>query len=121
MLYRILDANNDYSFGNSLLNFYKDNPQAVAQAVETRLLLWLGEWYLNTDDGTPYVQGVLGKHPQSTIDATIQDRVIQTENVTGISNYVSSIDPNTRALSISFDIDTAFGPTSVQIANYRNF
>jgi hypothetical protein len=118
LLYRILDKNNDYSFGNSQLDFYKDSPEAVGQAVETRLLLWLGEWYLNTDDGTPYLQGVLGKHLLSVIDATIQDRVLGTENVNDISNYQSSIDPVARALTVSFSIDTAFGPTAIQIQNY---
>jgi hypothetical protein len=95
-----------------------NSPEGVAQSVETRLLLWLGEWYLNTDDGTPYIQGVLGKHPLSMIDATIQDRVLQTDFVDDITNYQSSIDPVARALTVSFDIDTAFGPTSIQIQNY---
>lgn len=121
MRYRKLDANGDYTFGNGQLDFYRDEPAAVGQSVMTRLLLWLGEWYLNIDEGTPYMQGILGKYSQSVADTTIQERVLATENVTDILNYESSIEPNKRDLSVTFDLDTAFGPTTVEVANYANY
>lgn len=125
--YRKLTANDDYSFGNGQLDFYRDVPEAVGQASKTRLLLWLGEWYLDTTEGTPYLQGVLGKYSQLQADTTIQQRVLGTTDgqgtqaVTDISKYVSTLDPDVRELDIALAIDTIYGPTAIQIGNYANY
>ncbi len=121
MRYRKLSPDGDYTFGGGQLDFYRDSPDAVAQAVKTRLLLWLGEWFLNIDDGTPYMLGILGKQSLETADITIQDRVLSTQGVTSIENYESSIDPNTRLLSVSFTVNTIYGPTDVEVENYANY
>lgn len=111
----------DYTFGNSALDFFVNDPEGVAQNVQTRLLLWLGEWYLNIEDGTPYLESILGKFSKTQADAAIQDRVLTTDNVVSIENYVSSLNADMRSLSVSFDLNTTFGPTQVQISNYVEF
>lgn len=127
MRYRKLDADNDYVFGNGQLDFYNNEPAAVGQAVETRLLLWLGEWYLDISAGTPYLQGVLGKYSQAQANTTIQQEVLGTTDgqgnsaVTDLSAYESQVDTDTRAMTIEMSIDTIYGPTVVQIANYTIF
>lgn len=121
MRYRKLTADDDYSFGNSQLDFYRDVPEAVAQSVKTRLLLWLGEWFLNVDEGTPYLQGILGKYSVEVANVTIQDRVLSTTGVVDIQNYESIKDADNRRLSVEFDLDTIYGPTSVEVANYANY
>lgn len=115
MRYRKLTEDNDYSFGNGEKDFYKDNPEAVAQSVKTRLLLWLGEWFLDIEEGTPYMQGVFGKYTQEEADAIIQDRILTTEYVTSIDNYESEINQDTRKMLVKFELNTAFGPTTVEI------
>lgn len=107
MIYRALDANGDYTIGQTLAN----NPSAVAQAVTTRLLLWQGEWFLNTADGTPWMQGILGHN--TNYDFAIQSRILGTPGVTELLNYSSSI--VNRALSVSATINTAYGQATVQI------
>lgn len=116
--YRKLTALNDYSFGNNQLDFFINDPEAIGQSVESRLLLWLGEWFLDTEEGTPYAQGVLGKYSEALADATIQDRVLSTDGVTSIDNYQSQLNPDTRLLTVQFDLNTIYGPTTVQVANY---
>lgn len=121
MRYRKLSPSGDYVFGNSLLDFYIDTPDAVAQSVKTRLQLWLGEWFLNTDEGTPYMQGVIGKYNKETADTTIQDRILSTEGVTNFEDYESVIDPDTRLFSVSLTLNTIYGPTQLEISNYANY
>lgn len=122
MRYRKLDLENDYSFGNGQLDFYNNVPNAVGQAVETGLMLWQGEWYLDTSQGTPYIQGVLGKHTQAVADGTIQNQVANnTQGVVDISSYVSTVNTENRSMSIELSVDTIYGPTEVQIENYRLF
>lgn len=121
MRYRKLSPTGDYVFGNGQSDFYRDVPEAVGQAVETRLLLWLGEWFLDITEGTLYLQGVLGKHLQSTADSTIKNRALGAQGMVGIPIYESEINVDTRAMAAQFSINTIYGPTQIQIDNYRIF
>ena len=121
MRYRKLTADGDYTFGNGQLDFYRDTPETVGQAVKTRILLWLGEWFLNTDEGTPFMLTVLGKHSKASADATIKERILTTQGVTEIESYESEIDAETRTLSINAVINTIYGATTIQISNYVNY
>lgn len=116
MRYRKQDENGDYTFGNGQSNFFKDSREAVAQAVKTRLLLWRGEWFLDVDEGTAYLQGVIGKQDAQTRETVLRNRILQTEGVTAITNYSSTIDPDTRKLNLSVEIDTIYGETTIQTA-----
>lgn len=121
MRYRKLTADGDYSFGASQLDFYRDVPEAVGQAVRTRLLLWLGEWFLDVEEGTPFMIGILGKHSKEMADATLQDRINNTEGMVDIAEYESEINAETRGMTVEATIDTIYGPTFVEVENYRNY
>ncbi len=121
MRYRKLSADGDYTFGNGQLDFFRDVPEAVGQAVATRLKLWLGEWFLDIDEGTLFMQGILGKHSKTNADLTIQNRVLSTQGVLSMQNYVSEIDPENRIMTTRFDLDTIYSPTPIQVANYANY
>ena len=115
MRVRQLSSTGDFVFGQSQQNFIADSPAAVAQVVKTNLRLWLGKWYLNINDGTPYLEGVIGYHGQEQADATIQNQILNIEvtvsstnvpagtvpgqliqAVTDIASYTSSINTGTR-------------------------
>lgn len=112
MRYRALDENGDYTFGQGNGNFLVNSPACVAQAVKTRLLLLTGEWFLDTADGTPYAEDILGKSNQLTRDSVIRARILGTEGVTEIVEYESSLSPN-RDFTVTARINTAFGQTTV--------
>jgi hypothetical protein len=115
MRYRKLSPLGDYTFGQSMLNFYINVPAAVAQAVQTGLLLWLGEWFLDTSVGMPWIEGVLGKNSQATGDATIQNQVINTQGVTAISSYQSTRNNESRNFQVEVEVQTIYGPTTVEL------
>lgn len=113
MRYRKQDANGDYVFGHQLSDFFQDVPEAVAQAAVTRLMLFTGEWYLDSTDGTPWRTEVLGKYTQETYDVVIKDRILGTEGVQEILSYSSSFDGNSRALSVTATIATVYGQAPI--------
>lgn len=84
------------------------------QAVQTRLGLLTGEWFLDQTDGTPYSKQVFGTNTQSLYDNAIRTRILQTPGVTSIDQYASSLDQTTRALTVAASISTIYGPTTVQ-------
>jgi hypothetical protein len=113
MRYRALDANGDYSGGRGQGNFLINSPSCVAQSVLTRLRLWQGQWFLNVNEGTPWLQQILGKHSKPVYDLAIKTRVLGTAGVTSIENYSSTLDPVTRKLSVRMTINTQFGQAEI--------
>jgi hypothetical protein len=120
MRYRKLDANRDMQFGHSAGDFWHDQPEGVGQSVMTRLLLFTGEWFLDTTAGTPWGgfplndlvvrQGrILGVHTQLSRDAAIRERIVTTDGVFTLNNYYSAVDPDTRAFAVGATIDTIYG------------
>lgn len=107
MRYRKLSPTGDYVFGHGSADYYINVPQAPAQAVETRLELLLGEWYLNLADGTPYATQVLGYGTSRLRDVAIKSRVLGTPGVKSILQYSSVLIG--RKFTADMQIDTIYG------------
>lgn len=116
MRYRKQDENGDYTFGSGQDDFFRDSTEGVGQAVKTRLLLWREEWFLDVEEGTPYLQGVIGKFDEQVRETVLRTRILGTEGVRSILEFTSNIDRENRKLSVSVLIDTIYGETTVQVA-----
>ncbi|SEU36129.1 hypothetical protein SAMN03159335_05380 [Burkholderia cepacia] len=114
MRYRKLDADGDFVFGGSANDFLVNSPDAVAQAVITRLRLHRGEWFLDTTAGMPWDTDVLGKYTSGKYDAAIRTCILGTQGVTELTSYSSTADPETRVLTVTATINTIYGTTTVQ-------
>ena len=111
MRYRALAEDGDMRFGREGI-FLVDSPEAVAQAVKTRLNLLRGEWFLDINEGTPYTPEILGTLTQGTRDNAIKTRVLLTPGVTEIVDYSSSIEG--RVMTVSATINTKYGSAAVE-------
>lgn len=109
MRVRQLSPTGDYTWGQSQQNFLIDVPAAVGQCVQTRLLLFAGEWYLDTNVGLQLIGGVIGKVQQSVADSNILDTVNGTQGLLGVSNYSSQVDDQ-RNFTVQMTINTIYGP-----------
>lgn len=113
MRYRALDENGDYEFGHGSSDFLVNSPSAVGQAVLTRLKLWLGEWFIDPADGTPWLTEITGAHTQGVRDMAIKQRILGTQGVASITSYSSFLDIGTRQFSVTVEIGTIYGLTSL--------
>lgn len=115
MKYRKLDHNDDYTFGQNQDDFLTE-AEAVAQAIKTRLRLFLGEWWEQTDDGVPYFEAILGQFnsDQSSLAAEylIGKRIKETPYVTNIKEIKTKT--KGRSLTIEAIVETAFGELTVK-------
>lgn len=114
MRYRKLDTDGDMVFGGGQAAFYRDVPEAPAQAAMTRLQLYEGEWFLDTRDGTPWKTKVLGKHTAASRDPVLRARILGTTGVKGITAYASQVNRDTRTFSVQATIDTIYGQAVVK-------
>lgn len=113
MRYRKLDAAGDYVMGHGAADLWTDDAQGVAQAVKTRLMLFSGEWFLDVEEGTPWMTKVLGKHRREDFDPLIRRRILETRGVRELTAYESAWDAETRQLTISATITTVYGQATV--------
>lgn len=118
ILYRRLDSDYEPAFGSGKAGFLSDI-DAVAQAIGTRLRLFQGEWWEDQNDGLPLWQKILGRptgHNQDAVNLLIQQRILGTPYVVGVSNVQSSYDASTRAFKFYCVVQTQFG--QVTVSNY---
>jgi hypothetical protein len=114
---RALNSNHEPTYGNGQGDFLYDL-DAVAQIIQTRLLLFQGEWWQNLQDGLPLFQSILGvggagRKPEA-ISLLIQQNILGlTPYVTGISDIVTTYQPNLRNFKFSCNVQTQFGTIQV--------
>lgn len=113
MRYRKLTPAGDYTLGSGG-DWHVNTPEGVAQAVRTRLALWAGEWFADTEDGTPWATDVLGKYTSLTRDAVIKERILGTPGVRALSAYTSTFDSQARRLTIAATIVTDYGAAALE-------
>lgn len=109
MRYRKLDKDGNSQFGTSANDFHMNTPEAVAQAIRTRLDLWMGEWFADTSDGTGWNQSILGKRTKNLYELTLRQRVLETPGVIQIDDFQSSLNPDARRLTVSMVVTTIYG------------
>lgn len=114
MKYRALTSTGDYQMGQGSAQWLVNTPEAVAQAVQTRLRLMTGEWFLDTTEGTDYANKILGTGTTGSYDLEIRERILDTTGVVSIDEYSSSIDTTVRALTVSATITTIYGTTNIK-------
>lgn len=113
MRYRREDDDGDYSFGQGDNSWLCDSPDGVAQAVRTRFALWRGQWFLDTDEGTPWMQTLLSRQPPELYNMAIRERLLSTPGVRSLLSFDSFRDSSTRRLRFTATLDTLYGTTTV--------
>lgn len=111
MRYRQLDAGGDFVFAGAS-PFLANSPQAVAQAVLTRMRLFTGEWFLDDREGLDKSL-ILGYGTQGTRDQVVQARIRGTEGVVRIAAYSSSVDEQ-RNFRVAAVVDTVYGQATIE-------
>lgn len=111
MRVRRLDDNWDMTFGQGRANI-ATGPESVAQRVRQRLLLLQNEWFLDVEDGVPYLQEIMVKPANlPRVEYIIKRRILETEGVTEIREFSMSLDRDKRGLSVSATVANEFGET----------
>lgn len=112
MIYRKLDENGDYTFGNNAQAYISDL-EAVRQAISTRLKLLLYEWWENLEDGLPLWQEILAKRDIEKAKKLIRERIEGTEKVKNVIYFSADWDNKHRHLKIYAFVDTEYGQTEI--------
>lgn len=91
---------------------------AVANRLKKRFGLFTGEFFLNTSEGTPWLQSVLVKGGRKDdADAVMMDRILGTPGVLSLIKYRSSFDSGLRNFTATFTVTAIGGNIEMQVTN----
>ena len=88
--------------------------EEIAQTAETRLRLFLAEFFRDVTDGTPWFEQILGKG--SSLDAkeaALKNRILRTEGVIRLTKFSADFDIDTRKYIVTAGILTSIGETDI--------
>lgn len=113
MLDIALSSNHDLDTSSLDLKLV-DKAEQVRQQLLIKLKLWRGEWFLDTEFGTPYLQQILGK--QLTLSgalAALRKSILEVEGVRQILSFSYKFNNSTRKLEVEFTAITPYGIVEV--------
>lgn len=92
--------------------------EAIAQTVVTRLKLFLGEYFRDVTDGTPWFQQILGKFENlNAVEAILRNRIARTPGVVRLLSFEVDYNLDARSLSVRSMILTVYGEQEVLVSS----
>jgi hypothetical protein len=79
---------------------YMTGTGEVLQRLATRLLREFGEWFLATQEGVPWLSGLLGSKTDTTLNLLVRKTTLQTTGVSRILSMNTLYDSTSRSYSI---------------------
>lgn len=89
---------------------FVDGADRIAQQVKVTLLAFMGEWFLDTTFGVPYLEDILVKAPdRASIEGILRARIRAVPGVERVRTLDLQIERQQRFLRVAFDADTTAG------------
>ena len=110
MRIRALDTLGDWTYGKGQNNYKVRNP-AVAESIQTRLLSFLGDCFFDLGAGIDWFT-YLGGKDQLGLNLAVSAVILNTQDVTGIRQLSIDLNRATRALTITYQVQTVYSVLS---------
>lgn len=111
MTVRKLDENGDIVTNGTI---FISGLEEIEQTIRTRLRLFLGEYFRDITDGTPWFEQILGKGTSmSAREAALRNRILRSPGVIRLTSFNTDFDLNTRKYSVTVGVLTTFGLLTV--------
>jgi len=112
MTVRKLDDNGDIVTQGTI---FITAQEEIEQTIRTRLRLFLGEYFRDITDGTPWFEQILGKGVNmSAREAVLRNRIANTPGVIRLTAFKLDFpDVNARVLTVTASVLTQYGIATV--------
>ena len=113
----LLDSNGDMVFSNTTTPITKTKAEDVAQRLSIKLKTNLGEWFLDTSVGVPWIAGrensIFGwKRTKQFVDSELQQQILSEDDVESILSFNSEFNTAQRNYSLSGVVKCTNGDTA---------
>lgn len=114
MIVRGVDGDNDWFYGKGK-NDYKSGLAAIEQSLNTRLNSFLGDCFFDTSAGIDWFN-LLGSKNQLGLELAISATILNTPDISSLTQLSVSLNRTTRLLTIQYLVETRLGPISGTVA-----
>lgn len=84
--------------------------EQVAQQIKCKLRFWLGEWFLDSRKGVPYLDNILVKNPNlQQIRSIFRTQILGVAGVSSIDALTLEWDQKIRILIVYYAVTTSYG------------
>jgi len=91
-----------------------DGAERVRQHLAIKLKLWVGEWFMDTEFGTPYLSDILGKQISLAGSvAALKKSISEVDGVQSITRFEFDFNRSARNLDVNFDVQTPYGNLNI--------
>lgn len=102
-----LDSQHDLLFKDGKLVLVS-GANLVAQRIKVTLLTFLGEWFIDTTIGIPYLEQVLVKPADKTkIENIFRKKILSVSGVKKVQSVDTLINRSERVLEVKFVVETS--------------
>lgn len=111
MTVRALDDNGDIVTTGAQFITEQDE---IAQTIKTRLRLFLGEYFRDITDGTPWYEQILGRNVnENAREASLRNRIANTPGVIKLLSFSTDFDIDARAYTVICSVQTNYGTVEI--------
>lgn len=104
--FRGIDTNGDWLFGQGI-GSYAQAQAAVALDIAARVRSRKGGCFFAPNDGIDYTN-LMEKGRQKDFITAMNNAILQTPGVVRVNSLTTRLDPKTRAMSMTYNIDTIY-------------
>ena len=106
MIFRALNSQGDWLWGQGVGGYATGN-DAIGLNIETRIRSWSGNCFFSTNDFIDWFS-LLDVGQENNLVQTIKQTILQSYGVVNITSFSYTLNPATRILSFTADIQTIF-------------
>jgi hypothetical protein len=107
MIFRALDEDGDWTFGNGINSFLTD-ASAMVENLKTRIRTWKRECFFATELGVDW-DNYLGIGTQAFLEVDIRRVILGSDGVIRIDDFTGTLDRHARNITIQANVLTVFG------------
>lgn len=111
MTVRALDTAGDIVTSGTI---FIDSQNEIAQTIQTRLRLFLGEYFRDITDGTPWYEQILGKATNMNArESALRQRIANTAGVVRLTSFATDFDLDNKTYTVTVSVLTNYGIVEV--------
>lgn len=110
MIFRNLDGNFDWTFGNGVANYVSKNA-AIGLNIKTRIYSWLKDCFFDQQAGIDWWNRLGSKNQKGLLDADLKRIILQSEGVTGLVSFASVLVG--RVYTATYEVSTIYSASYV--------
>ena len=105
MIFRNLDSNGDWMFGNGKSS-YVSGDTAIGLNISTRVKSWVGDCFFNKQAGIDWSNRLGSKNQRALLETDLRRIILTSYGVTGITSFATVL--NVRAFSANYSVNTIY-------------